>query len=166
MEIRRLRKDDGALLQGVRLRALRDAPYAFSSSFERETAHAPEFWEGRAAQSDLGQDGAVFVAVERGRCLGMAGGYFAAEERETAMLWGTWVDPTARRRGLGRKLVDAVAAWARDCKAHRLRLAVTDCDASRPAAALYRELGFVETGEHEELASDPSLIALVMLRSL
>jgi ribosomal protein S18 acetylase RimI-like enzyme len=108
----------------------------------------------------------VFVAVERERCLGMAGGFFAAEERETATLWGMWVDPGARRRGLGRELVEAVAAWARVCGARRLRLAVTDCDASRPAAALYGELGFVETGEHEELASDPSLTALVMLRSL
>ena len=96
----------------------------------------------------------------------MAGGYFAAEERETATLWGMWVDPSARRRGLGRELVEAVAAWARDCGANRLRLAVTDCDSSRPAASLYRGLGFVETGKHEELASDPSLIALVMFRSL
>ena len=82
------------------------------------------------------------------------------------MLWGMWVDPSARRRGLGRELVEAVAAWARHCGARRLRLAVTDCDASRPAASLYRGLGFVETGEREELASDPSLIVLVMLCSL
>jgi len=166
MEIRRLRTGDSALLRDIRLRALQDAPYAFSSSFEREAGFALGVWEGRVAQSDSGQDGAVFVAVERGQCLGMAGGYFAAEERETATLWGMWVDPSARRRGLGRELVEAVAAWARGCGANRLRLAVTDCDSSRPAASLYRGLGFVETGKHVELASDPSLIALVMFRSL
>jgi ribosomal protein S18 acetylase RimI-like enzyme len=166
VEIRRLGLGDGVLLRDVRLRALQDAPYAFSSWVEREVAYTPEFWESRVAQSASGRDGAVFVAVENELCLGMAGGFFAGTERETATLWGMWVDPSARRRGLGRELAEALSAWARGCGARRLRLAVTDCDASRPAASLYRALGFVETGEHEELASNPSLVALVMLRPL
>jgi GNAT superfamily N-acetyltransferase len=39
----------------------------------------------------------------------MAGGFVDGSERETVMLWGTWVDPTARGRGLGAQLVEAVA---------------------------------------------------------
>ncbi len=110
MKIRRLKKGDGALLRDVRLRALRDAPYAFSSWFEREADYAPAVWEDRVAQSDLGRDGAVFVAVERKQSLGMAAGYFAGEEHEVAMLSGMCVNASARRRRLGRKLVEAVAA--------------------------------------------------------
>jgi GNAT superfamily N-acetyltransferase len=154
------------LLRDVRLRALQDAPYAFSSWYEREVDKDKEFWEGRVAQSGKGESGIVFVAIEGDRSLGMAGGYFADEDREAATLWGMWVDPSARRRGLGRKLLEAVAAWARDSGASRLRLAVTDCEQSRPAATLYRESGFIETGEREQLESDPSLVALILSHPL
>ncbi|MGD0273244.1 MAG: GNAT family N-acetyltransferase [Gaiellaceae bacterium] len=166
MEIRRLREGDGARLRDVRLRALQDAPYAFSSWFGREADRDPEFWESRVAPSGQGESGVVFAAVEDERCLGMAGVYFAGEDSEAATLWGMWVVPSARRRGLAQELLEAVAAWARDSGARRLQLAVTDCESSRPAAALYRERGFVETGEREQLESDPSLVAVVMSRSL
>ncbi len=145
MEIRRLLTDDGERLRDIRLRALRDAPYAFSSSYEREAAYGPELWASGVAQSDGAQDGAVFVAVEDGRCLGMAGGFFPDERRDAATLWGMWVYPSARGRGLGRRLVEAVIAWARDRGVARVELAVADAEPSRPAAALYRELGFVAT---------------------
>ena len=84
------------------MRALRDAPYAFMSSLEREAAHDPEFWEQWVGESDLGVAGAIFVAIDDGAGVAMAGGFFADDARETATLWGMWVDPAARRRGLGR----------------------------------------------------------------
>jgi GNAT superfamily N-acetyltransferase len=166
MEIRRLRSGDGGQLRDVRLRALADAPYAFSSSSGRESVLGPEFWEDRVAESELGEDGVVFVAFGDGRSFGMAGGFFVDQEREVAMLWGMWVDPSARRGGLGQQLLEAVAGWAQDAGADRLRLAVTDCEASTAAAALYRKLGFVETGEREPLEWNPSLITRVLSRAL
>jgi GNAT superfamily N-acetyltransferase len=164
--IRRLAEGDGDLLREVPLRALADAPFAFSSRLEREREYGSEFWAGRVAESELGVSGVVFVAVDGLRSLGMAGGLFGAGQREFATLWGVWVDPNERRRGLGRELVEAVAGWARDSGAQDLRLALTDCEPSKPAASLYRGLGFVETGEHEQLESDPSLVAMLMYRSL
>jgi GNAT superfamily N-acetyltransferase len=125
----------------------------------------PEFFEGRAAKSELGEDGVVFVAIDQERSLGMAGGFFVDEQRKVAMLWGMWVDPGARREGLGEQLVEAVAGWAQASGAVRLRLAVTDCDASTPAVALYRKLGFVDTGEREPLRWNPSLITRILSRS-
>lgn len=166
MIIRRLAKGDGDLLREVRLRALAEAPFAFSSWLERERDYRAEFWEGRVAESELGVSGVVFVAVDGARSVGMAGGFFGAEQRESATLWGVWVDPSERRRGLGRELVEAVAGWARDSGAQSVRLALADCEPSKPAASLYRGLGFVETGEYEQLESDPSLVALLMRRSL
>ncbi len=47
-----------------------------------------------------------------------------------------------------------------------MRLAVTDCEASEPAAALYRKLGFEDTGEREPLEWNPSLIARVLARAM
>lgn len=164
--IQRLRRGDGDQLRDVRLRALADAPYAFSSSFDRESDLGPEFWDDLVAQSEFGETGVVFVAVDHGQCVGMAGGRFVDDGREVVMLWGMWVDPAARRHGLGQALVEAVVDWARAGGARCLRLAVTDCEASRPAALLYGKLGFVDTGEQEPLRWNPSLVARVLARSV
>jgi hypothetical protein len=43
---------------------------------------------------------------------------------------------------------------------------LTDGEQANPAASLYRTLGFVQTGEHEPLESDPSLTTLAMARDL
>jgi RimJ/RimL family protein N-acetyltransferase len=66
-----------------------------------------------------------------------------------------WVAPSARGRGLGRELAEAVVGWARDRGFERLRLGVT---AEAPAALrLYERLGFVRTGAARPLRSDSSL---------
>jgi hypothetical protein len=77
VEIRRLISGDSDELREVRLRALADAPYASSSSLERESVLGPEFWERRVDESASGRDGVVFVATDGERSLGMAGGFFA-----------------------------------------------------------------------------------------
>jgi hypothetical protein len=46
----------------------------------------------------------------------------------------------------------------------RLELSVTD--RAPAAAALYRELGFIETGEMRPLSSKPSITELLMSQSL
>lgn len=158
-----MRRGDWALLRDVRLRALRDAPYAFSSWLERELEYPAELWQSRAEQ---GERGATFVAIEDEHCLGMAGGYFAASEHETATLWGLWVEPDARRRGLGRALVEAVAGWARASGAASLCLDLTACEEVAPAAALYRQLDFEESGELKHPQSNRPLTARVMARGL
>ena len=164
MEIARLHAGDGARLRDVRLKALADAPYAFSSSLAHEGALGQEFWEERVTESGIGESGAVFIATEDGRNVGMAGGFLDDPETPVATLWGMWVDPHARRGGVGQGLVEAVLVWAREAGADDLRLAVTDCEESQPAAALYRKLGFEDTGEREPLDWDPSRITRVLSR--
>jgi GNAT superfamily N-acetyltransferase len=166
MEIRRLGIGDAGLFRDVRLRALEDAPYAFSSWFAREAALDSAFWNDRVAESAAATTGATFVALDCGRSVGMAGGFFPDEQRAAAVLWGMWVDPNARRRGIGHALLEAVAGWARDAGAQRLTLALAQDKGSEVAAALYRTRGFAETGESEALESNPSSIALLMSRAL
>jgi GNAT superfamily N-acetyltransferase len=166
MEIRRLGSGDAELFRDVRLRALQDAPYAFSSWFAREAALDSVFWNDRVAESAAATAGAIFVALDRGRSVGMAGGFFPDERRVAAVLWGMWVDPNARRRGVGHGLLEAVAGWARDAGAQRVTLALAQDKRSEPAAALYRTRGFAETGESEALQSNPSSLALLMARAL
>ena len=96
----------------------------------------------------------------------MAGGFLADRRVHVAQVWGTWVDPAARGRGIGRQLVEAISEWARTAGARSLRLAVTDCTEAQPAVRLYRGLGFEPTGDAEPLGWNPELSALFMQREL
>jgi GNAT superfamily N-acetyltransferase len=140
MEVRRLQPGEGPLLREVRLRALRDAPFAFVSTAAREAAFPEVTWEDRVAF------GATFVAVQDGRVSGMATVRLREEDPGAAGLYGLWVDPMLRRCGAARALVEACAAWAIAAGAQRLRLAVMADERARPAAALYRATGFVADG--------------------
>jgi RimJ/RimL family protein N-acetyltransferase len=135
---------EGGRLRELRLAALREDPGAFGSSSERETTYEPLHWEMLA-----GGPGAVFVG---GDWDGMAGVYLEAQEPR---LWGMWVAPSARGRGLGRALAEAVIGWARDRAFTRLRLGVTA--AAPDALRLYERLGFAATGRVTPLRSDQSL---------
>jgi ribosomal protein S18 acetylase RimI-like enzyme len=161
MTVRRLRRDEAELLRDVRLRALRDSPWAFESSHARELGHTAERGQRFADQVDS----VIYVAMEGHACVGMAGGFTPPDLDDTVQLWGMWVAPDARGRGRGRALVEAVLAWAGERGAGTVRLDVTDTAPARPAAALYRAIGFEPTGERNVLDSDPSLETLVMTRS-
>lgn len=164
MEIRRFSKGEGARFRELRLRALRDAPFAFASWFERERGRTLSEWEAIALGNAWDQPMAVFVAADGDQWLGMAGGYLDGDRPGVAGLWGMWVAPEARRQGVGRHLVEAVVDWGRAAGASRLELSVTDrADA---AIALYRELGFVPTGEQQPLAKDESITELFLARPI
>jgi GNAT superfamily N-acetyltransferase len=160
MTVQRLERGEGQRIRALRLAALSDAP----SSFEREAEYPQERWDALAEQSDSGEEIVVFVAVDGTRWLGMAGGHLDERDPAVAALWGMWVDAGARRSGWGRQLLEAVRAWATARGSVRLELSVTD--RAPAAAALYRKLGFTETGQARPLASDPSITEYSMAQSL
>jgi ribosomal protein S18 acetylase RimI-like enzyme len=160
MQIRPVRRDEAAGLRELRLRALRDAPYAYFASLEREESLPLSYWEEWATSEDK----VMLVAVEDGRWLGMAGAFVHPEERGTVSLWWLWVAPSARGWGLARRLMEARADWARKLGAVRLELAVAENNEA--AKALYRGLGFVPTGERRSMASDPTRAGIFMARPL
>jgi ribosomal protein S18 acetylase RimI-like enzyme len=162
--IRRLKQDEGERLRDLRLRALRDAPSAFGSSFGEENLFPQEQWSTLAEQSEAADYGVVFVAIDGSSWLGMAGGYTGQEDSRIASVWGMWVDPPSRRRGVGRQLLQAVIDWAMERGAISAVLSVSD--RAPQAAALYRELGFTPTGQSGHLRSDPSIEETVMARTI
>jgi RimJ/RimL family protein N-acetyltransferase len=74
----------------------------------------------------------------------MAGMYVDPDLPAIANVWGLWLDPRARGRGAGRRLMDAIVELAR-ARGHR-RLELTVTGQAAVAGAMYERLGFRYTG--------------------
>lgn len=96
-------------------------------------------WGEAAIRSLLESPGVFAIALADGS--GFAMGRAAAEEAELLTIA---VDPSRRRVGLGRLLLDAVILRAADAGAGELHLEVAVDNA--PAIALYERAGFGHTG--------------------
>jgi GNAT superfamily N-acetyltransferase len=83
----------------------------------------------------------------------MVGGCKSTDD--SVELGAMWVAPEARRRGIGRALVDAVVDWAASIGQRRVVLWVGDANIG--ARDLYAALGFEPTGETMPLPSNPSV---------
>ena len=162
VRVRRIRPNEAAALQEIRLRALADAPGAFASTHAREAAFEPAVWEDRAAASAAGGTNATFFAVDGDVHLGIVTAIPAGDG--LVELVGMWTAPEGRRRGVGRRLVEAVVGWAAEGGAERVELWVTR--GNEPAQRLYEQMGFVETGDHQPLPSDPCKAEVRMVRRL
>jgi len=144
LTVRRLTPADGARLAPLRLAALADAPHAFLSSPEDDMANSPEFVSEMLGDPDQ----AVFAAVTDGDALaGMAGIYRDrhTKRRHEAHIWGVWVAPEIRSRGVGRGLVVAAIDFARSL-AGVTHVVTSATERATEAIALYHSLGFVTWG--------------------
>jgi RimJ/RimL family protein N-acetyltransferase len=160
--IRRIRADDWRDYRDARLRALADTPDAFRTLLSEAAEQPDSYWQARAASGADDPANATFGAIaEDGRWIGMATG-FIDQESATADVFGMWIDPAARRRGLGKELLGAVDRWAGSRGIRRLRLSVTETNTA--ARTLYAAAGFVETGRTEELREGSTLRVFEMIR--
>jgi len=106
MTIRRLRTDDAAAFQALRLAALLDTPEAFASSHEEERHLTLEAVAGRIEDP---RDPGVLGAFVDGQLVGVVG---LSRERFAKMahkgyIWGMYVAPAARGLGVARQLMVA-----------------------------------------------------------
>lgn len=169
--VRRITPDQAQVLRAVRLAALADTPAAFGSTLDRELAFDDTEWADRARAGATGDDRCTFLAWhDDGRVVGIVGGY-RVDPSEGAVdaphgidLVSMWTDPTVRRAGIGGALVDAVIGWARGGGADRVELWVTR--GNDPAQTLYESKGFVVTGDHQPLPSDPCKDEIRMMLAL
>jgi GNAT superfamily N-acetyltransferase len=143
----------------LRLHALAETPEAFGQTLEQAQQMSAEEWrkwlEPRA-------DRVWFVEETSDRRLvGMAVGFFDATEK-VAAIGGMYVDPEERRTGIGRRLVYAVEAWARERGAERIELEVNP--ETIPALRLYQSCGYQPTGKSRPLPGHPSATAIEMTK--
>ena len=140
MQIRRLGPADAHLYRALRLRALRENPDAFTSSYEQDSMQPVEaaaarlgahpFWGAYAGSELYG-----FVGLERET---------RAKNRHKATVVGMYVATEVAGQGVGRALLEALLAHARGQGIQSLVLTVTDGNA--PALRLYEAAGFRSFG--------------------
>ncbi|MFF9350697.1 GNAT family N-acetyltransferase [Streptomyces sp. NPDC014734] len=170
--IRVVRADEWRRVKELRLAALRDpvAPVAFLETYEQGVAYSDAFWQDRAlgGSEDGGGEVRQFVAVAPdGRWDGSVTALIERPDAEVrfgeaadvhqAHVVGVFVRPEARGAGLAEELFRAATGWAwslGEPRIERVRLYVHE-DNPR-AAAFYRRIGFVPTGESAPVPGDPS----------
>jgi ribosomal protein S18 acetylase RimI-like enzyme len=159
--VRRIEPGDEARFKQARLTALRDTPSAFGSTYEREAAFSDDVWRERVLASAIGDDRAMFLALDGDDVDGILGGYSEADTDEVDVI-SMWTAPAARRRGVARALVTAVLEWAATAGYRSASLWVTR--GNDAAQSLYEAMGFEVTGDVQPLPSDPCRDEIRMIR--
>ncbi len=136
---------------------MKDAPYAFGSTYEAELNRTEERW--RSALTDR----ARFVAESGGEVVGTVGAG-AADVTGTAALTALWVAPPARGRGVGEALVNTVLEWANDAGYEQVMLWVVEGNSA--AESLYRRTGFRRTGSVQMVRPGDPRIEYEMARPI
>ena len=142
--IRTLGPDDVERYRVLRLEGLRDSPEAFSSDYAENARYPIETFAQRIAAE---RDRWVLGAFDGEALVGVAG-YMrmqGAKVNHRATVWGMYVTPRVRGRGIGAELLARLIAQARaEPGLEQLALSVTVGNA--PARNLYSRAGFVGCG--------------------
>ncbi|WP_067469788.1 GNAT family N-acetyltransferase [Nocardia amamiensis] len=178
-DIRRVRAGDGEQLRAVRLAALCEWPSAFGETADQAAALHPADWEARIARSCAPGRQILAVATDRdqGEFVGMLGGFIDSERDRPellvpvpdgarwAMIWGAYVRPRARGRGLADQQLAIVHRWAAD-EARVEWIGLDVVETNTRAVAFYQRNGYASTALRRPYANDPALTEIVMMRQL
>jgi len=149
-----------ATLAAIILRPASEDDVAEVAAMERRCFADP--WPA-AAFTSLPENPSVFFVVARsgvdGQLSGYVVGWHVMDEAELANLA---VAPAARRRGVGRLLLDRMLDDARERGTARVFLEVRESNAA--ARRLYASRGFAEVGRRKKYYRSPDEDALILRR--
>ncbi len=139
--LRILAADEWQVFREIRLEALREAPYAFGSTFEswQGGGDTEQRWRERLTNVPFN-----VIAYFGGKPAGMVSGVRCDVGAEIELI-SMWVAPFARGKGVAIALVNAVLEWADAQQIEKVSLRVME--GNTRAKAFYLRRGFVDTGE-------------------
>jgi RimJ/RimL family protein N-acetyltransferase len=143
--IRRVAKEDSGAVRGLRIEMLADTPLAFVTTLAEVAEHKHDEYVGRCVRAAAGSQYAQYLAQVDRRLVGQVSAYADPANPDTTMLVSIYISPAHRGNGTLRALVDAVAAWSRECGRRRLELEVVTTN--ERALRAYQKLGFLPFGD-------------------
>ena len=139
--IRRIQIDESDLFRQMRLASMRDAPYAFSSSYESALLRNSESWRDQANSTAQGVDRATYFAFFDNIPIGITALYRIEGKTDVGEVIQVWVAPEYRGKGVAKELMDAIFEWAN--KNNFRIIKATIIGGNTRALKFYRKYGFV-----------------------
>ena len=164
IRVEELKPGDGLIWRDLRLRALKDSPDAFGSTYEVEVQRSDDEWQDHINRNVADPLVTNFVARIDDEPAALAVCVFDENERTICHLFAMWVAPEFRRRGLGRAILESALDWMKQKGAKKAQLSVTE--GNKEALSLYRSFGFLDTRRREPLREGSALQVIVMRRQL
>ena len=154
MRIRTLGPADVELFYDFRLRGLRESPEAFGSTYGEESVMSAEARRSRFHCTD--ENFVLGAFGEDGRLIGVAGFYRAThlKLRHKGFVWGMYVSPESRGRGVGGALLLALIERGKSLPGLE-QICLDVVTANDAARTLYLSQGFqVYALEREAMKQD------------
>jgi ribosomal protein S18 acetylase RimI-like enzyme len=145
MELRLLTVDDAEALWHLRLEALRNDPASFADSAEEHLNTTVETSREFLSKKDPVHNFVVGM-FEEGKLSGTAGFFRRSnnKERHKGHIWGVYVQPQSRGKGVARALMQEIIRRAHGIEG--LEQVTLVASANLPAQRLYKALGFESYG--------------------
>ena len=105
--VRALSEEEWDEFRSVRLAALQESPEAFVANYDEEAEYEEDFWRLRMRRSQR------LLAERNGEAVGVVSVGGVDGEDSISELFGLWVSPALRGKGVASKLVRAGAEHAR-----------------------------------------------------
>ncbi|MCE9646277.1 MAG: GNAT family N-acetyltransferase [Chloroflexi bacterium] len=155
--IRRIQIGEAALYRQIRLAALKDAPYAFQTTYDSAFQRTDEMWRDRVERTAQGMDEAIFLAFSDGLPVGIAALIRRKDQAEAGELMQVWVEAEHRGTSAAWDLMDSIFQWAKGNHFRKVMAGVTKVNTR--ALRFYTRYGFSRMEESAQ--SDPDSVYLV-----
>lgn len=149
--VRQLRRDDLPIYKSLRFAALRDHPESFGSAYEDVKNATDNEWLARIGPSLDGDNAIMFLADDEDAPAGILtvvrdGG---SKVDHNANIYGVYVRPESRGKGVAERLVNEAIAW---CRAKGIRIVrLTAVTSNAAAIRCYARCGFTICGVAPEV---------------
>jgi ribosomal protein S18 acetylase RimI-like enzyme len=144
MVIRRIKIGESNLYKEIRLRALLDAPYAFSTTYESALKRSTESWEKQANDAAQGSDRALFFVINE-KPVGLSALYRSSNNQQLGEIKQVWISPEYRGKGIADNLLLELINWG---KANDYKLIEANViKGNERAIRFYEKNGFMKIRE-------------------
>ena len=147
MQIRRLTEPDFDHFYALRLRALREHPAAFGSSYEESVAQPVEDFQTRLRENSTASNRFILGAFQEETLVGMIG-FFQEPQRKRnhiGVIWGMYVVEEMHGQGVGRALLDETIRLASELSGVE-QIILSVVTENKAAHRLYLSTGFEAYG--------------------